>query len=241
MQQRAIAPATAQPSARKWLSGSVLSTARVGARITGAAHGIGLATGPQPSTRWARRWRCLMSTRRRSLRRRQRSATAARSVSAPDVVDLDEVTGALQTIRVSVAQSGHPGEQRGLPRRMASLRRSRSPDWRRVVDVILVGAFNCSRSRAAGDACEKMGPHHQHLLAIAPRKPRPDELLGCEGRFDWVHACTGLGKRGVSASPSTPSRPASSRPMACANSITMKLLRDRSIAKSPLKRVGQPG
>lgn len=112
-------------------------------------------------------------------------------------------------------------------------------DWRNVVDVILVGAFNCSRATIPAMHAARWG----RVINISSRSH-----LGNPGQTNYSAAKAGLigftralalesGGFGVTVNAIAPGFIETEGMLALEN---YAVLRERSVAKSPLKRVGQP-
>ncbi len=207
------------------------------ALITGAAHGIGLATATALHALGAQV--ALLDVDTKAVTAAAASLGDGRAIGvSADVVDLDEVTGALQTIQyqwhspdILVNNAGFPKD--GFITKIAVA------DWRRVVDVILVGAFNCSRAVLPAMHAKKWG----RIINISSRSH-----LGNPGQTNYSAAKAGLigftralalesGGFGITVNAIAPGFIETDGMRKLDN---YEVLRDRSIAKSPLKRVGQP-
>ena len=77
----------------------------------------------------------------------------------------------------------------------------------------LNSVFNMTRPVIEGMRARKLRAHHQHLLDQRPQGPDgPGQLFGRQGGHARLHQGAGPGRRRARASPSTPSRPATSPP-----------------------------
>jgi 3-oxoacyl-[acyl-carrier protein] reductase len=205
--------------------------------VTGAARGIGLATAAAFHEHGAHVALLDMDGVGASAAAAQLGADRAIGLAA-DVVDLDQVNLAVAQIRsmwhspdVLVNNAGFPKD--GFITKIAVA------DWRRVVDVILVGAFNCTRATIPAMHERKWG----RVINISSRSH-----LGNPGQTNYSAAKAGLigftralalesGPFGVTANAIAPGFIETEGMLAMEN---YEVLRERSIAKSPLKRVGQP-
>lgn len=155
-----------------------------------------------------------------------------------DVVDLDAVTQAVGQIAdrwhspdILVNNAGFPSD--------GFLTKISPEDWRRVVDVILVGAFNCCRATVSAMHERKWG----RIINISSRSH-----LGNPGQTNYSAAKAGLigftralslesGRFGVTVNAIAPGFVETEGMLKLENYETLK---GRSIEKSPLRRVGQP-
>ena len=114
-----------------------------------------------------------------------------------------------------------------------------SEDWRRVVDVILVGAFNCCRATVSAMHNKGWG----RIINISSRSH-----LGNPGQTNYSAAKAGLigftralalesGRFGVTVNAIAPGFVETEGMLALEN---YAILKERSVDKSPLKRVGIP-
>lgn len=205
--------------------------------VTGAARGIGRATAAAFHQHGARVALLDMDGAAASAAAAQLGDCRAIGLAA-DVVDLDQVSQAVAQIRstwhspdILVNNAGYPKD--GFITKIAVA------DWRRVVDVILVGAFNCTRSTISAMHDRKWG----RVINISSRSH-----LGNPGQTNYSAAKAGLlgftralalesGPFGVTVNAIAPGFIETEGMLALEN---YEVLRERSIAKSPLKRVGQP-
>lgn len=157
---------------------------------------------------------------------------------AADVVDLDQVTAAVEAISerwhspdILVNNAGFPSD--------GFLTRIDVEDWRRVVDVILIGAFNCVRATIPAMHERNWG----RVINISSRSH-----LGNPGQTNYSAAKAGLngftralslesGRFGVTVNAVAPGFIETEGMLALEN---YEVLKQRSIEKSPLNRVGQP-
>jgi 3-oxoacyl-[acyl-carrier protein] reductase len=205
--------------------------------VTGAARGIGLATATAFHTHGAQV--ALLDMDGALVIHAAAKLGEGRAIGiAADVVDLEQVTAAVARIQalwhspdILVNNAGFPKD--GFITKIAVA------DWRRVVDVILVGAFNCTRAVIPAMHAKKWG----RVINISSRSH-----LGNPGQTNYSAAKAGLlgftralalesGPFGVTANAIAPGFIETEGMLALDN---YDVLRERSIAKSPLKRVGQP-
>ncbi len=155
-----------------------------------------------------------------------------------DVLDLAQVTGAVAQIAgrwnspdILVNNAGFPKD--------GFLTKVSPEDWTNVVDVILVGAFNCSRATIPAMHAARWG----RVINISSRSH-----LGNPGQTNYSAAKAGLigftralalesGGFGVTVNAIAPGFIETEGMLSLDN---YDVLRERSVAKSPLKRVGQP-
>lgn len=155
-----------------------------------------------------------------------------------DVVDLEQVMHAVARITdrwhspdILVNNAGFPKD--GVISKIAP------EDWRRVVDVILVGAFNCTRATVPGMHARKWG----RVINVSSRSH-----LGNPGQTNYSAAKAGLigftralalesGRFNVTVNAVAPGFIETEGMLSLAN---YEVLKERSIAKSPLARIGRP-
>lgn len=155
-----------------------------------------------------------------------------------DVVDLAEVraavesaVGRLGTIDILVNNAGFPKD--------AYLSQMDPADWQRVIDVVLTGAFNCTTSVI--DEMRAFG--WGRIINISSRSH-----LGNPGQTNYSAAKAGLigftralalesGQAGITVNAIAPGFVETEGMTALSN---YDVLKQRSIDKSPLRRVGTP-
>lgn len=157
---------------------------------------------------------------------------------AADVVELDQVNAAVE----AVADRWHSPDilvnNAGFPRD-GFLTRIDVEEWRRVIDVVLVGAFNCARATISAMHERNWG----RVINISSRSH-----LGNPGQTNYSAAKAGLngftralslesGRFGVTVNAIAPGFIETEGMLALSN---YDVLKQRSIEKSPLQRVGQP-
>ena len=156
-----------------------------------------------------------------------------------DVVDLESVSLAVNEIAARWHSPDILVNNAGFPKD-GFLTKIPVEDWRRVVDVILVGAFNCTRETIPAMHSRGWG----RIINISSRAH-----LGNPGQTNYSAAKAGLigftralalesGAFGVTVNAIAPGFIETEGMLALDNYETLK---ERSIAKSPLKRVGDPG
>lgn len=155
-----------------------------------------------------------------------------------DVVDLDavqdavrEVTQRLGVVTILVNNAGFP--------RDSFLSKMEPADWHRVIDVILDGAFHCTRTVIEGMRAAGWG----RVINISSRSH-----LGNPGQTNYSTAKAGLigftralalesGGSGITVNAVAPGFVETEGMTALDN---YEVLKERSVEKSPLRRVGQP-
>ena len=157
---------------------------------------------------------------------------------AADVVDLSSVERAVASIAAKWDSPDILVNNAGFPRD-GFLTKISENDWRRVVEVILFGAFNCSR--AVIGAMHRKG--WGRVINISSRSH-----LGNPGQTNYSAAKAGLigftralslesGGFGVTVNAIAPGFIETDGMLTLSN---YDVLKERSVAKSPLKRVGMP-
>ncbi len=155
-----------------------------------------------------------------------------------DVVELDQVTNAVAQITERWGSPDILVNNAGFPKD-GFITKVTPEDWRRVVDVILIGAFNCSRATVTEMHRKKWG----RIINISSRSH-----LGNPGQTNYSAAKAGLigftralalesGRFGVTVNAIAPGFIETEGMLALDN---YEVLRERSIDKSPMKKVGQP-
>lgn len=155
-----------------------------------------------------------------------------------DVVNLEEVTRAVEEISARWHSPDILVNNAGFPKD-GFITKISVDDWRRVVDVILVGAFNCARATVGAMHKKKWG----RVINISSRSH-----LGNPGQTNYSAAKAGLigftralalesGSFGVTVNAIAPGFIETEGMVALSN---YQVLRERSVEKSPLKRVGMP-
>lgn len=205
--------------------------------VTGAARGIGYATARAFHQGGARV--ALLDLDTQALAQAAAALGDDRAFGvAADVVDLNQVTRAVGEIEarwqspdVLVNNAGFPKD--GLLLKIAP------DDWRRVLDVVLVGAFNCTRATLTAMHERRWG----RVINISSRAH-----LGNPGQTNYSAAKAGLigftralalesGRFGVTVNAIAPGFIETEGMRGLAN---YEVLRERSIAKTPLNRTGSP-
>ena len=157
---------------------------------------------------------------------------------AADVADLSSVERAVASIAAKWDSPDILVNNAGFPRD-GFLTKISENDWRRVVEVILFGAFNCSR--AVIGAMHRKG--WGRVINISSRSH-----LGNPGQTNYSAAKAGLigftralalesGGFGVTVNAIAPGFIETDGMLTLSN---YDVLKERSVAKSPLKRVGMP-
>lgn len=205
--------------------------------VTGAARGIGRATAAAFHAAGARVALLDMDAAGVEAAAAHLDDDRAMGVAA-DVVDLDQVTRAVEQIKarwhspdILVNNAGFPKD--GLLLKIAV------EDWRRVIDVILVGAFNCTRATIGAMHEKQWG----RVINISSRAH-----LGNPGQTNYSAAKAGLvgftralalesGRFNVTVNAIAPGFIETEGMLGLRN---YDVLRERSIAKTPLNRIGQP-
>lgn len=207
------------------------------ALITGAARGIGRVTARALHGEGARV--VILDLDQHSVAEAVNELGKERAMGVvADVVDLASVSRAVGEISERWRSPDILVNNAGFPRD-GFLTKIAVEDWRRVVDVILVGAFNCSRETIPGMHARRWG----RVINISSRSH-----LGNPGQTNYSAAKAGLigftralalesGAFGVTVNAIAPGFIETEGMLALSNYETLK---ERSIAKSPLKRVGDP-
>ena len=155
-----------------------------------------------------------------------------------DVTNLDEVNSAVESIKARWHSPDILVNNAGFPRD-GFITRVSPEDWRRVVEVILVGAFHCTRATISAMHERRWG----RVINISSRSH-----LGNPGQTNYSAAKAGLigftralalesGRFGVTVNAIAPGFIETEGMLALEN---YDVLRQRSIDKSPLGRVGLP-
>ena len=205
--------------------------------VTGAARGIGRATAEAFHAYGARVALLDMDATAVEAAAAEIGGDRAMGVAA-DVVDLDQVTRAVEQIRARWHSPDILVNNAGFPKDGLLLKIS-VDDWRRVVDVILVGAFNCTRATIGAMHEKQWG----RVINISSRAH-----LGNPGQTNYSAAKAGLigftralalesGRFGVTVNAVAPGFIETEGMLALKN---FDALRERSIAKTPLNRIGKP-
>ncbi len=155
-----------------------------------------------------------------------------------DVTDADgvgrvvaQVEGRLGAVQVLINNAGFP--------RDAYLSKMPPEDWHRVLDVILTGAFNCSQACLQAMMSQRYG----RIVNVSSRSH-----LGNPGQTNYSAAKAGLlgftralalesGAFGITVNAVAPGFVETEAMTSLSN---YEVLKQRSIDKSPLKRVGHP-
>jgi 3-oxoacyl-[acyl-carrier protein] reductase len=205
--------------------------------ITGAARGIGLCTAQAFHSLGASVALLDMDAKAVAAAAAELGPDRAMGISA-DVVNLDEVSLAVERIRSTWHSPDILVNNAGFPKD-GFITKVSVADWRRVVDVILVGAFNCSRATISAMHERRWG----RIVNISSRSH-----LGNPGQTNYSAAKAGLlgftralamesGGFGVTVNAIAPGFIETEGMLALSN---YEVLKQRSIEKSPLKRVGVP-
>lgn len=155
-----------------------------------------------------------------------------------DVTDLDAVDRAVAEVDARFHSPDILVNNAGFPKD-GFLTKIAVDDWRRVVDVILVGAFHCARAVLPAMHSRRWG----RVINISSRSH-----LGNPGQTNYSAAKAGLigftralalesGGFGVTVNAIAPGFVETEGMLALDN---YDVLKERSISKSPLKRVGTP-
>ncbi len=166
-------------------------------------------------------------------------ATGKRAIGlTADVVDLEAVRGAVARVRERLGDVGILVNNAGFPRD-AVLSKMDPSDWQRVIDVILTGAFNCCK--AVIDPMREAG--WGRIVNMSSRSH-----LGNPGQVNYSAAKAGLlgftralalesGRFGITVNAVAPGFVETEGMLALDN---YGVLKQRSVDKAPLRRVGQP-
>lgn len=206
--------------------------------VTGAARGIGRATAAAFHRSGARV--ALLDVDAKAVAEAAAELGDERALGlAADVVELEQVMRSVEQVKtrwhspdILVNNAGFPKD--GLLLKIAP------DDWRRVLDVILVGAFNCARATLPAMHERRWG----RVINISSRAH-----LGNPGQTNYSAAKAGLigftralalesGRFGVTVNAIAPGFIETEGVRNLAN---YDVLRERSISKTPLNRTGQPG
>lgn len=155
-----------------------------------------------------------------------------------DVVDLDGVRAAVAQVRERLGDVGILVNNAGFPRD-AVLSKMDPADWQRVIDVVLTGAFNCCK--AVIDPMREAG--WGRIVNMSSRSH-----LGNPGQVNYSAAKAGLlgftralalesGRFGITVNAVAPGFVETEGMLALEN---YDVLKQRSVDKAPLRRVGQP-
>jgi 3-oxoacyl-[acyl-carrier protein] reductase len=205
--------------------------------ITGAARGIGKATAAAFHAHGAKVALLDLDEAAATGAAAELGADRAMGVGA-DVVQLDEVTRAVEQIRSRWHSPDILVNNAGFPKD-GFITKISPDDWKRVVDVILVGAFNCTRATISAMHERKWG----RVINISSRSH-----LGNPGQTNYSAAKAGLigftralalesGGFNVTVNAIAPGFVETDGMLKLDN---YEVLKERSIAKSPLRRVGKP-
>jgi 3-oxoacyl-[acyl-carrier protein] reductase len=205
--------------------------------VTGAARGIGHATAAAFHAYGARV--AMLDMDAAAVAEAASELGDDRAVGlAADVVDLEQVTRAVEQVRARWHSPDILVNNAGFPKDGLLLKID-VDDWRRVIDVILVGAFNCTRATIGAMHEKQWG----RVINISSRAH-----LGNPGQTNYSAAKAGLigftralalesGRFGVTVNAVAPGFIETEGMLALKN---FDVLRERSIAKTPLNRIGKP-
>ena len=177
--------------------------------ITGAAHGIGKATAAAFHAHGAQVALLDLDATGAASAAAELGDDRAMGVAA-DVVKLDEVTHAVQLICARWHSPDILVNNAGFPKD-GFITKISPEDWKQVIDVILVGAFNCTRATVGAMHERRWG----RVINISSRSH-----LGNPGQTNYSAAKAGLN--------------------GMLKLDNYAVLKERSIAKSPLRRIGMP-
>ncbi|MEV8195292.1 3-oxoacyl-ACP reductase FabG [Rhodococcus pyridinivorans] len=165
------------------------------------------------------------------------SGISAIGVTA-DVVNPDEVGAAVEEVRKKLGDVGILVNNAGFPRD-TFLSKMKLEDFQRVIDVVLTGSFVCSQAVIGSMMSQKWG----RIINISSRSH-----LGNPGQTNYSAAKAGLigftralslesGKFGITVNAVAPGFVETEAMKALDN---YDVLKQRSVDKSPLGRVGRP-
>lgn len=207
------------------------------ALVTGAARGIGKATAVALAREGARV--AILDLDRDAVDETVGLFDEGEAIGVvADVTDLGAVNAAIAEIDARFHSPDILVNNAGFPKD-GFLTKIRVEDWRRVVDVILVGAFNCARAVLPAMHARRWG----RVINISSRSH-----LGNPGQTNYSAAKAGLigftralalesGGFGVTVNAIAPGFVETEGMLSLEN---YEVLKERSISKSPLKRVGFP-
>ncbi|MQA13853.1 MAG: SDR family oxidoreductase [Pseudonocardiaceae bacterium] len=209
------------------------------ALVTGAAQGIGLACAELLLERGARTALLDMDPAAvvAAAQRLDPSGERVLAVEA-DVTDLPAVQAAVDTVCHRFDDVGILVNNAGFPRD-AYLSKMAPEDWHRVIDVVLTGTFNCCQAVIES----MMGQQWGRIINMSSRSH-----LGNPGQTNYSAAKAGLigftralalesGAFGITVNAVAPGFVETEGMTRLEN---YDVLKQRSVDKSPLKRVGQP-
>ena len=139
-------------------------------------------------------------------------ATTSRPMAC-DVTDFDSWSRLRRQGAGGGRPGRHPGQQRRHHPRHDLQEDGQGPTGTRCCKTNLDSVFNMTKQVVRRHDGARLGPHHQRLLGQRLQgRVRPDQLRRRQGRHARLHQVAGAGSGQARASPSTPSRRATSAP-----------------------------